>query len=136
MAGAGALREVEMSPLAKVYACVALLIASALSSDCAFAAPAINYNASKSNTGNGTVGQSTTCPSDQSWDATARKCVALSSINYNASKSNTGNVTFQGNGGAANGGRVTTSARYHCGKGEYMLNNGDCVPNPPSKPND
>jgi hypothetical protein len=123
-----------MSPLAKMSACVALLIASAVSPGCAIAAPAVNYNSSKSNTGNRIACQSTTCPSGQSWDATAQKCVALSSVNYNASKSNTGNVTFRGNGGT--GGRPTTSARYHCGKGEYMLNNGDCVPNPPSKPND
>jgi hypothetical protein len=41
-----------------------------------------------------------------------------------------------GPGGASRGAKPTSSPRYHCGKGEYMLQNGDCVPNPPSKPNE
>ena len=58
----------------------------------AFGDPSINYNASKSNTGNAAVGQPTACPTGQSWDAATKKCVATSAVNYNSSKSNTGNM--------------------------------------------
>jgi hypothetical protein len=100
-----------------------------------------SYNASHSNTANIAAAPApagTSCPTGQAWNATAKKCVLTDSVNYNASKSNTGNVTYRGTGGAGgvHGARATSSPRYHCGHNEYMLQNGDCVPNPPSKPND
>jgi len=49
-------------------------------------ASAINYNASKSNTGNVVRSQ---CPAGQTWVAKLRHCELPNSINYNASKSNT-----------------------------------------------
>jgi hypothetical protein len=118
-----------------------VLVAFALTLDCATGDPSVNYNSSKSNTGNLTVDNP--CPAGQivtTNAATGRKTCAMpaKSINYNAGKSNTGSFTDKANGGNANshGGRLTSSPRYHCGKGEYTLQNGDCVPNPPSKPND
>jgi hypothetical protein len=94
------------------------------------------YNASHSNTANPADG-SKPCASGESWDGTTKKCVAISAINYNASKSNTGNFAVQGSDTqtARHGLRSRTSAKYHCGHGEYMLSNGDCVPNPPNNPN-
>ncbi len=71
-----------------VFASIAMLAVTAGAS----ADPSINYNASKSNTGNTTVGQTTTCAAGQSWDATTKKCVATSAVNYNSSKSNSGNM--------------------------------------------
>lgn len=68
----------------------------------------------------GTAQPTTNCPTGQVWDAAAKKCVATSAVNYNSSKSNTGNFT---------------SAKYHCGHGEWMNNNGDCIKNPPNNPN-
>jgi len=119
-----------------------MLALAALTVDSASAA--VNYNSSKSNAGNTTVDPAgTPCPNGQTTITNAatgqKSCpTPAKSINYNASKSNTGNFRDEGNSGNANshGGRPTSSARYHCGKGEYMLQNGDCVPNPPSKPND
>jgi hypothetical protein len=71
--------------------CALIVLLAGVAADGALADPSINYNASKSNTGNVTVGQ-TTCPSGQAWNAVTRKCVATSSVNYNSSKSNTGNM--------------------------------------------
>jgi len=94
----------------------------AMTMDGAFAAA--NYNSSKSNTGNLTAGNGTAqpCPIGEMWNVATKKCVATSAVNYNPSKSNTGS-------------NLTTSAKYHCGKGEWMLSNGDCVKNPPNNPN-
>jgi len=76
-----------------VGASIVVLAGIAFAADSAFADPSVNYNASKSNTGNVTAGQTPTCPKGQARDTATGKCVATSSINYNASKSNTGNVT-------------------------------------------
>jgi hypothetical protein len=111
-------------------ASIAIVATISFTADAASAAPDTTHNVMAGS-------PSQTCDTGQTWDAAAHKCIAVSSINYNASKSNTGNnITFPGNGGAANRSMPTTSPRYHCGKNEYMLSNGDCVPNPPSKPND
>jgi hypothetical protein len=87
-----------------------------------------------SNTNNNRLGS---CAQDTAFDPSSRKCVATKAVNYNASKSNTGNLTVQGSKGQSSnpGPRPTTSAKYHCSHGEYMLSNGDCVPNPQSNPN-
>jgi hypothetical protein len=63
----------------------------ALTADAASA----NTTSSRSNTThNGMAGPSSpNCPTGQSWDAAAKKCLATDSINYNASKSNTGSLT-------------------------------------------
>jgi hypothetical protein len=129
-----------MKLISTVCGSLLVLAALALTLDCATGDPSVNYNSSKSNTGNLTVDNP--CPAGEAVTtnaATGRKSCAMpaKSINYNASKSNTGNFTDEGtNSTSSRSGRPTSSARYHCGKGEYTLQNGDCVPNPPSKPND
>jgi hypothetical protein len=45
------------------------------------------------NKGFGVTNQTPSCPTDQSWDAATKKCVATSAVNYNSSKSNSGNMT-------------------------------------------
>ncbi len=95
-----------------------------------------NTASSRSNQQHNTVsgGGQMECPNGQAWDSASRKCVPVNAINYNSSKSNTGNLTDEGKSSA----RIShpaPSAKYHCGKGEYMLQNGDCVPNPKSNPN-
>jgi len=128
---------------ATLRASLVALATFALSADGAVGDPSVNYNASKSNTGNLAVGSGAVkpCPGAATTNAATglKNCPApAKSINYNASKSNTGNIAVGPNSGNASshGGRLTSSPRYHCGKGEYMLQNGDCVPNPPSPPND
>ena len=77
-----------------VCASIGILAGVVFAANGAIADPSINYNASKSNTGNVTMGQTPTCPKAQAWDAATRKCVAASGVNYNSSKSHTGeNVT-------------------------------------------
>lgn len=49
----------------------------------------INYNASKSNTGNVTVQPANTCQTGQVWDAAAKKCVAIATVNNTTTRSNT-----------------------------------------------
>jgi hypothetical protein len=80
-----------MKRLPVLCASIVLLSGVALCDGSAFGA--VNYNSSKSNTGNVTVQPKNKCSKGQVWDAAAKKCIAMSSINYNASKSNTGNVT-------------------------------------------
>jgi hypothetical protein len=88
------MREVEMKLSSIVCASIVILAGVVFAADGALADPSVNYNASKSNTGNVTMGQTPTCPKEQAWDATSKKCVAASSVNYNSSKSRTGeNVT-------------------------------------------
>jgi hypothetical protein len=55
-----------------VCASIVTLAAVALTADGAFAA--VNYNASKSNTGNSSMSGPTSCPAGQSWSAATRKC--------------------------------------------------------------
>jgi hypothetical protein len=100
------------------------------------ATSSINYNASKSDTGNVAAGPAA-CPSGEVLDPATKKCVAINAVNYNSSKSNTGNFAVRGSRSQTNihGARSSASAKYHCSHGEYMLSNGDCVPNPPSNPN-
>ncbi|MGD0143046.1 MAG: hypothetical protein ABSC92_07795 [Rhizomicrobium sp.] len=61
-------------------ASVIILAAIALAADCVLAGT-INYNASKSNTGNIAV-QPTTCPAGETWDAAARKCLAPTDMSH------------------------------------------------------
>jgi len=83
-------------------AAVVVMVVLAASSQ---AGPSINYNASKSNTGNVTASPNTPGQCPEGEGMADGKCVPVNSINYNASKSNTGNVTAKptGNGGSASG---------------------------------
>jgi anaerobic selenocysteine-containing dehydrogenase len=107
-------------------ASVVTLAAVASAPNGAFAA--VNYNASKSNTGNIKT-QPTTCPAGEAWNSATKKCEGIGAVNYNSSKSNSGNFTTQPKPTAP------ISTKYHCGKGEWMNNNGDCIKNPPNNPN-
>jgi hypothetical protein len=55
------------------FASVVALAAIAFAAGGALAA--VNYNSSKSNTGNMTAQPTTTCPTGETWNATTKKCV-------------------------------------------------------------
>lgn len=120
------MRNSRASVSAKIAASVVTFAALALSASGAFAH--VNNTTTRSNTQHNIALQNgASCPKGEapSKNPTTGKqsCAKPSTINYNASKSNT------------RGARAATSPRYHCGKREYMLSNGDCVPNPTSNPN-
>jgi hypothetical protein len=64
----------------------------------AFAASgaSINYNASKSNTGNMTAQPTTTCPTGQTWDTTTKACVVAAKVNNTTTRSNTQHNSMMG----------------------------------------
>jgi hypothetical protein len=64
-----------MKPASILCAAIVTLAALAFAANGAFAA--VNYNSSKSNSGNKMAQPTTTCPTGQSWNATAKKCEAI-----------------------------------------------------------
>jgi hypothetical protein len=73
--------------------CASVVILSGVTLSQASESGSINYNASKSNTGNVTAKPTPKCSTGQVWNTTGKRCAPISAVNYNSSKSNTGNVT-------------------------------------------
>ncbi len=107
------MRNNHGSVLALVGASIVTWAVVALTAEAAFAAPAVNYNASKSNTGNVTAGPAA-CPAGETaaTNPTTGKpsCVKSDAANYNSSKSNTGNGIVQPTGSGATSKNISDGA--------------------------